>query len=896
MIVLFMMLAALASANELSIETVIVYAYDDLCATSNGINIASPPIAVVHPAQRNIPVRHFAIFRKFAFLVGLHPPASVAQVSSVSIRGNIHTTLVDSDENRFDKNLTLFANREHWTPLLSAVNKTDTKFFSSCGTGGWDFAEKFFNGRAGMQNNVTITYEVDVKGASASALVLPTSKSGSAQFDLAEPFTSAALPLNSTSINAIYVSSVNYTRVVCATDAVINSGVRSVFFRDAVGVHDCTIRGSCRRFPFNFYNSSATGSPVPPMSPDLNGGDLVIGSYGGPISLVLAQQQSDMVWVSTNLPLCESENMTAGGNLLNATNRGHLVVGDRLRNGIVTPTLSAPFASFVTLPPANTSASWTSWSNGTDRPQQLNAVVPLLTSANKRVLLTHSGIDAIFNVFDDGKQLAVGMAAISLMQWSRVLVFDCNNDGLFDMLLLSTGDKLPKLLVNKVDTPTSYSFALSNASLGSIWFKSASAIDLNGDGMPDLLTTHENGTYPVVFINVGSRGAAQCEFRPMSRSLSATENVGAGVAHVSDAIGEDHIPEWLGADSSASSLAIDPDATGLVTVRVTGDRYARVRVTLPRVADDSLALYSHTYVDAWNHRDDQASIAVPRNQRFDLSIKVMPGDESFEFCSLTLARLNTSALRLFDVIPLAHPHGVDGFEPRRSALAAIRDDRHVEHLLAGEMFALERLASFDPASFFPEDLLQLTVNSTCFEGELKFAPTTAAGLFAALSTPRKVVSTLGFTGDEIIRTCRVAIEINYNATERGCSRAWSISRNIPWTPTLSTGAIGTGGTSAIADVVTNSDGVPIERDDGGVPAWQIGIGVAAGLLLLIAVGVVAWTLATRGSAQASAAKAKLRNDGGESGTSMASVTPSSEYGAFPPEKPAYGKSKFSNLS
>lgn len=894
-----MMLAALASANELSIETVIVYAYDDLCAASNGINIASTPIAVVHPAQGNIPVRHFAIFRKFAFLVGLHPPAAVAQVSSVAIRGNMHTTLVDTDEIHFEKNLTAFANREHWTPLLSAVKKNDTKFFSSCGDGAWDFAERFvgLNGRAGMQNSLTISYEVDVKGD--RALVLPAIKSGSALFDLAEPFTSAELPLNSTSINAIYVSSVNHTRVLCDTNAVIRSGVRSVFFRDNDGLHDCTtVGGSCRRFPFNFYNSSVTGSPVHLMAPDLVGGDLVVGSYGGSISFVLAQQKSNKVWVSINLPLCVSENMTAAGtsgNLLNATNRGLLVVGDLRRNGSLTSTLFAPLDSFVTLPPANTSAPWSNWSDNTARQGQLNIVVPLLTSANKRVLLWHSGVNVIFNVFDDGMEIGVTMLGISPLQGSRALVFDCNNDGLFDLLLLQTGENLPKLLINKGDTPTSYQFALGNASLGSIGFKSASAIDVNGDGMPDLLTTHDDDNAPVVFVNIGSRGAGtHCEFRPIPRSLSATEVVGAGVAHVSDAIGEDHIPEWLGADFMGKSLAIDPDATGLVTVRASGDRYARVRVTLPRVADDSRMLYSHTYMDAWNHRDDQASIAVPRNQRFDLSIKLMPGDEYFEFCSLTLAHLNTSELRLFDVIPLARPRGVDEFEPRRSALAAIRGDRHVERLIAGEMFSLERLASFDPASFFPEDVLQLAVNSTCFEGELKFAPTSAAGLFAALSTPRKVVSTLGFTGEEIIRTCRVAIEIAFDAAERGCSPPWSISRNIPWIPTLSTGAVATGGSTTTVDIV--SDAVPIEGDGGRVPGWQIGIGVAAGLLLLIAVGVVAWTLATRGSAQASAAKAKLRNDGGESGTSMAPVTPTSEYGAFPPEKPAYGKSKFSNLS
>jgi hypothetical protein len=851
----------------------------ELCSSSNETNLDAVPILELNGSVSEAQVQsvpYFAMTRQLALLATLVPASEpiLPPAETLDLKLSASQAMVSDSV----------------TPLvLRRVGGGTALLFSSCGEQFWDFAEELESGRA------SVTHELWDSATNAMNVI---SAIVTTEIAVAAPFSVApAVALNvSDRIDSLYFVTDLFQRSGsgCKLPA-FGDTTRSVIVRTATGLFDCnTTAGNCIRLvlPVNFTsftNVTDFLSPFIVHQVNLTEGDMIVGDIDGVGTKFTLAQPTDRSVLHSIRPVCQASpfDATLGPSFFNVSTNGLLAVVDAAQGDGAE--LVAPGAARVELPVANGTTEWTTLS--TDRSKWPTfALVFYHAATRKRLLITKLGT----SVMVGNKQLTVagptGAGSVTpvsnaMSPRGRGVVFDCNNDGLLDVLLLgdALGGSNATILVGVASKPEEFRLVSLPAPL-----LSAGVFDVNGDGMPDLLTTSMQKAMPAVFLNTGVRGAPLCAFRGVRRDPS-TPSDDELVAAVSDVVG-DSAPEWVGTNGSPTSAVrlIDARATSFVTVRLRNPRfqYALVRVTLPRAPKDK-SLYAHVFLDPLNQRDDQATVPLPRSQRFDLELLVLPGGEPIRYCSVSWRNFGNS-IRLFDLgFPVLWNDTL-----LRSPIHLMNDSApSVSNMTLGATVRLADIISFDQSSFFANDRLSLSMVSTCFDESSPPVPAelmSAADIVAELARERIVVK----QWSKDVRVCDLSVTLGYGDVERGCDaprvfvRKFSVAGILP--PTASAFVIGseTGG--------ANGDAAP--------EVWHYAVGVIAGLLLLAAIGVIVWAVVTRGSASASAAKARLRGGAkasaaaADAGTAMSAVKPTSEYGQFPPEKAAYGDSQFSELA
>jgi hypothetical protein len=238
---------------------------------------------------------------------------------------------------------------------------------------------------------------------------------------------------------------------------------------------------------------------------------------------------------------------------------------------------------------------------------------PVLFPDNSRYLIgfLNGGL-----VWEDGN--AVSTAGITLGRYSNGLVFDYDVDGTMDLLLFGGGAQTVLLRGGGTGDAFSLNYTFP------VMSGSAFAADVNGDGRPDLLTTHGNTSEGLIFLN---RRNARWLALPQSATVfpAPAENA-LTKSFVSD-LRNAMVLDWLGliVPQVAPPLALGNPTGQARFVRfrlATPTLFARVKVKIPELSND---LYAHAVIDpANNNNDDATLISLPQQWRVDIYIDLLP--------------------------------------------------------------------------------------------------------------------------------------------------------------------------------------------------------------------------------------------------------------------------------
>jgi hypothetical protein len=136
---------------------------------------------------------------------------------------------------------------------------------------------------------------------------------------------------------------------------------------------------------------------------------------------------------------------------------------------------------------------------------------------------------------------------------SSVAVADVNGDGLPDLIVTNENGKTVSVLLNT--TPpgaTTLSFATQQTfATGNIPF-SATAVDVNGDGLPDLIVANEGDATVSVLLNTTAPGATVPSFAPQQTFATGSNPESIAAADVNG----DGLPDLIVANLGSSTVSV----------------------------------------------------------------------------------------------------------------------------------------------------------------------------------------------------------------------------------------------------------------------------------------------------------------------------------------------------
>jgi hypothetical protein len=520
-------------------------------------------------------------------------------------------------------------------------------------------------------------------------------------------------------------------------------------------------------------------------------------------------------------------------------------------------------------------------------------------------------------------------------QYADGLVFDVDLDGVMDLLLF--GPALPSRVFK--------GSLLGNFSLYHTFdvnFVSAFAIDINGDGLLDLMTSHSFMDKGLIFLNRDGT------FFDLPRAATVFQmpeprNSPTFVANLRDPF----VYDWVGLETR-SSWVVFGNTLGqarFVRLRLADTtKFARINVTIP---DRNDTLFTHVVFDPTNQNDDTMLIALPWQWRVDITIQLLPGSaQPIKLCGVSPYSMTEPDRQAIIMAGMTAP----------SALESI-----VMVTVPSAPFNLSSVIQFNAANFRASDRLLLYINSVArlqpqnnpiddcvvvrpqlTRGALN--PTELENHLALISitstTIKPGVSREFCRCDVTIRFengCAVARELRINVPraadiDNGTTTTTTVSSTttMPKTSilsnstsstikspssTTSSGASATstnnastaastmlvaGDSSSLSPLSSSSNatlGVDDAADSKNTLAIALGAGIGGGLFILMLIALLIYALVRvrkNRDGDTPTASASQRGDT-ELPTKNSTTAPSGEYGKFPPQA-SYGESQFSELN